>query len=76
MKKTILRILLFFFFLLIIYFAFIARDTVRLINYFKNTSESRSARVKTIGIEGLCKYKSLDYDENKKSLEQNLKKLL
>ncbi len=47
-----------------------------MINYFKNTSESRSARVKTIGIEGLCKYKNIDYDENKKTLEQTLKKLL
>ncbi len=76
MKKTLFRIILFFFFLILIYFSFITRDLFRMINYFKNTSESRSARVKTIGIEGLCKYKNIDYDENKKTLEQYLKKLL
>ena len=76
MKKIIIRVILFIIFLIVVYFGLIIRDVSRVRNFLRQTSDSKSDRVRTIGIQGLCKSKNIDYDENKQKVEEILNKLI
>ncbi len=76
MKKIIIRVILFLIFLVVVYSGFLARDILRVRNFVKRTSATKSERVRTIGIQGLCKSKNIDYDEYKKNVDDNLNKLI
>ena len=76
MKKIIIRVILFLIFLVVVYSGFLARDILRVRNFVKRTSATKSERVRTIGIQGLCKSKNIDYDENKHKIDESLNKLI
>ena len=75
-KHPILTIFLILLFIFISYILLLVRDFVRITNYMKDTESSRSSRVTTIGLDGLCNSKKIEFDEQKAKIDQSIKELI
>ena len=75
-KHPILYTFLFLLFIIFIFTLLVIRDVLHIKNYIAMTSATKAERRKNIGIEKLCNLKNIDYDNDKRNIEDCLKYLI
>ena len=75
-KHPILYTFLFLLFIIFIFTLLVIRDVLHIKNYIAMTSATKAERMKNIGIEKLCNLKNIDYDNDKRNIEDCLKYLI